>query len=355
MRPKLKPLDQQVIAITGASSGIGLVTARMAAQRGAKVMLIARDGDMLSRIAGELNADGHEAAFHAADVGDLFAVQAAADAAIARFGRIDTWVNNAGVAIYAKLLATPVDEHERLFRTNYFGTVNGCLAAASALREQGGAIVTIGSVVSELPSPVMGAYAASKHAVAAYVRALRMELAESGVPISVSLVKPSGVDTPIAQHAANHEGGEAQIPPPAYDPALVAEAILDCAEHPRREITVGGAGRLQVLGYAHFPRLTEWLSPKAARGFTDDRKMQPRPDGLFQSVRTGRERSGETSARQTSTYTATARHPAVTTLALAAAAIAGGAALMARRPSGGTRRIRTSGATRRISKRASSA
>lgn len=308
----LKPLDQQVIVITGASSGIGLVTARTAAKAGAKVMLVARGEAALQGIVGELRSSGLDADYHVADVGDLFAVQAAADAAIARFGRIDTWINDAGVAIYAKLLQTPPDEHERLFRTNYFGTVNGCLAAASAMRDHGGALITVGSIVSDLPSPVMGAYAASKHALGAYVAALRMELEEAGSPIVVTLVKPSGIDTPIGQHAANHEGGEGQIPPPIYDPQLVADAILDCAVHPRREITVGGGGRAQVLAYAHFPRLIEWLSPKLAKGFTDDAKPQPRPSNLFAAVRDGQERSGEHAARQTSLYTAAARRPTVT-------------------------------------------
>ena len=330
MSPKLKPLDQQVIVVTGASSGIGLVTARKAARAGAKVMLVARSEATLQGIVGELHSSGHEADYHVADVGDLFAVQAAADAAVARWGRIDTWVNDAGVAIYAKLLVTPFDEHEQLFRTNYFGTVNGCVVAASALRATGGAIITIGSTVSDMPSPVMGVYAASKHATAAYVAALRMELEDAGAPIMVTLVKPSGIDTPIAQHAANHEGGEAQIPPPIYDPELVADAILDCAVRPRREITVGGGGRLQVLAYAHFPKLVEWLAPKAARGFTDDRRTQPQPPNLFAPARSGQERSGEQAARQTSSYTAVARHPR-TAASLAVGALVGGATLLALR------------------------
>lgn len=327
MTVKLKPLDQQVVVITGASSGIGLATARTAARRGAKVMLVARSEDTLRAVAQEIEAAGGEAAWQVADVGDLFAVQAAADAAVARWGRIDTWINDAGVAIYAKLLLTPPEEHERLFRTNYFGTVNGCLVATSALREHGGALITVGSIVSDMPSPVMGVYAASKHATEAYVRALRMELADDGAPITVTLVKPSGIDTPIAQHAANHEGGEAQIPPPIYDPQLVADTILDCAVHPRREITVGGGGRLQVLTYAHFPRLVEWLAPKAARGFTDDRKRQPAPSNLFEGVRAGAVRSGEHRARGVSLYTTAARHRTATSLAVGA--LVGGAALFA--------------------------
>jgi NAD(P)-dependent dehydrogenase (short-subunit alcohol dehydrogenase family) len=269
----------------------------------------------------------------AADVGDAAGVEAAAAYAVEVFGRIDTWVNDAGVTIYAKLVDTPLDEHERLFRTNYFGTVNGCQAAIPHLAKQGGALITIASIVADMPAPVQGAYAASKHAVKAYVEALRMELGQAGVPIQVTLVKPSGIDTPIAQHAPNHENeGEAQIPPPVYDPQIVADAILHCAVHTTRDITVGGAGRAQVLFAAHFPRLRDRLAPLAAAStFFDRRKVQPEPSNLKWGVGAGEERSGENpNARKTSLYTTAALHPKTTAVGLAGLAVAAGL-LFARR------------------------
>ena len=314
MTIKLKAIKDQVIVITGASSGIGLVTARSAARRGAKVMLIARSENELGSIVQEINNDGGHADYAVADVGNPAAIAAAARAAVARFGRVDTWVNDAGVAIFAHLVDTPEDEHQRLFQTNYFGAVHGCLAAIPVLREQGGALITVGSVASDIPSPTMGAYSASKHAVKAYVQALRIELQDQAPKISVTLVKPAGIDTPIAQHAANHEGGEAQIPPPVYDPQLVADAILDCAEHPRREITVGGAGRAQVLFAEHFPALFEKLAPRKRGALTDKNKPQPSPSNLFEGVRAGQERSGEHEPRKTSVYTTAMKHPGVTAL-----------------------------------------
>ena len=309
MTIKLKPLDQQVIVVTGASSGIGLATARTAAARGARVLLVARSGDVLAEEVKAIVADGGAADWKVADVGDWEQMRAAAAHAVQRFGRIDTWVNDAGVTIYAKLADTPGDEHERLFRTNYFGTVHGCQAALPHLAEHGGAIVTVGSIVSDLPSPVQGAYAASKHAIKAYVAALRMEVAADGVPVSVSLIKPSGIDTPIAQHAVNHVGGAAQVPPPSYDPQLVADAILDAATRPVREITVGGAGLAQVLFYQHFKALAEKLMPIAAATFTAPGKTQPVPSNLFVGNADARVHSGENSPRRFSTYTAAARHP----------------------------------------------
>ncbi|WP_267382020.1 MULTISPECIES: SDR family oxidoreductase [unclassified Sphingomonas] len=322
----LKPLKDQVIVITGASSGIGLVTARTAAARGARVMLVARSEGALSDAVDAIRAGGGTADYHVADMGDADAVKAAAAQAVARFGRIDTWVNNAGVAIYAKLMETPADEHRQLFRTNYFGMVHGCEAAVPLLAA-GGALITVGSIASDMSSPVMGAYSASKHAVQAYVQALRMELRAAGSPISVSLVKPAGIDTPIGQHAANHEGGEAQIPPPAYDPQLVADAILDCAVHPRREITVGGAGRAQAMFAVHFPALFERLAPRAAKSFVDRDKTQPRPSNLFEGVHAGHERSGEQAPLKSSAYTAVMLRPGAA-LAVGGGLAAGVAALL---------------------------
>jgi len=334
MSLKLKPLAEQVVVITGASSGIGLATARAAAKRGAKVLLVARSLGALEEAVAAIVADGGTAEAFAADVGDRAAVDAAAARAVERFGRIDTWVNNAGVAIYARLADTPDDEHQQMFRTNYFGVVHGCQAALPHLRAAGGALVTVASVASDMPSPVMGAYAASKHAVKAYVEVLQMELGEEGAPVSVTLVKPAGIDTPIGQHAANHEGGEAQIPPPAYEPQLVADAILDAAERPTREVTVGGAGRAQVLFYQHFKGLAQKLAPKAAKGFTDDTKAQPKPSNLFEGVRAGRVHSGEHAAKPFSLYTSAVRHPVVTA-GLVAGVLGGAAALF------GTRKFRS--------------
>ncbi|WP_419815560.1 SDR family oxidoreductase [Glacieibacterium sp.] len=305
----LKPLDQQVMLITGASSGIGLVTAKAAAAKGASVMLVARNEAALQQAVAEIEAAGGTADYAVADVGIAADVEAAADKAVQRFGRIDTWVNNAGVAIYAKLADTPLDEHEQLFRTNYFGVVNGATAAVRHLQGNGGALITVASIAADIPTPIMGAYAASKHAVKGYMESLRIELNGDKAPISVTIIKPSGIDTPVAQHAANHGDGEAVIPPLVYDPSLVADAILHAAVHPSRDITVGGAGRAQVLVGTHFPTLLDKLGPLMMPALFDRKRPKTPGDTLFVSEEAGRERSGTTPGKKFSLYTSSVLHP----------------------------------------------
>lgn len=341
MRINLKPLSGQVIAITGASSGIGLITAKLAASRGAKVMLIARNGDALAAAVREITASNGLADHAVADVGVANEVSAAVAKTIERFGRIDTWVNNAGTAIYSKLKDTPAAEHEHLFRTNYFGVVNATLAALPYLERQGGALITVASVASDIPSPILGAYAASKHAVKGYIESLRMELIADGVPVSVTLIKPSGMDTPIAQHAARHIDGKAMIPPPVYDPKLVAEAILSAAVKPRRTLTVGGVGRAQALAGTHFAGIFARIGKVLIPTLSAPGPSSPGEASLFRTQDGGRERSSEQSGRSISLYTALQLHPIAKVVigGVAAAGVAAAVVVWQRRKPGAVRRL----------------
>jgi NAD(P)-dependent dehydrogenase (short-subunit alcohol dehydrogenase family) len=258
MRPRLKSIDEQVIVVTGASSGIGLAVARQAVAKGAAVVLAARNEPALQAIAGELAGSGGRVAVVAADVANETDVLRIADMAEDRFGGFDSWINNAAVGLYGSLEQVPLADHQRTFAVNYFGTVHGSLVAARRLtRRGGGAIVNVGSVLGDRAIVDQGPYAASKHAVHGFTEALRMELERDGAGISVSLIKPIGCGTPYAEHARNYMDKPPRIPQPLYDPTIIADAILFCCEHPRRTMHIGSGGVLASFGGRLAPRITD--------------------------------------------------------------------------------------------------
>jgi short-subunit dehydrogenase len=323
MAVSLKPLRKQVIVITGASSGIGLATAREAARLGARVVMAARNGEALAQIEREINAAGGRAIHVVADVSRREDVRRVADAAVRVYGGFDTWVNNAGEAIYGKLEQISDDDHRRLFDVNYWGVVYGSLVAVEHLKRRGGALINLGSEVSEHAIPELGAYAASKHAVMGFTDALRMELQQEGAPVSVTLIKPSGIDTPFPQHARNYMDREPRLPDPAYTPGEVANAILHAAVHPEREIYVGASGRLSAVLAQFTPKLFDWIGSHVM-GPQQKRSEPPRdPAGALRKPgRDGRERGEHPGVvMPTSVYTRASLHPALTALLLAGAGV----------------------------------
>ncbi|GAB3675103.1 SDR family oxidoreductase [Halopiger thermotolerans] len=252
MTQPMKPLEEQVIVVTGASSGIGLTTARMAADRGARVVLAARSEDALREATDEIRAAGGDAEYVVADVRDRDDVREIAHVAEATYGGFDTWINGAGVSIYGKLEDVPVEDMRDQFDVNVWGLLYGSLAAVDHFEDAGGGrLINIGSIASDRAVLLQGSYSASKHAVKGFTDALRMELEAEGAPVSVTLVKPSAIDTPLAEHAKNHMDAAATLPPPVYAPETVARTILHAAAapDPEREITVGGGGKnMTALG-----------------------------------------------------------------------------------------------------------
>src|SRR5699024_4779571 len=178
-----------------------------------------------------------------ADVSDYDALEEVAQFAVDSFGRIDTWINDAGVAIIGKLMETDEDDARRLFEVNYWGMVHGSKIAVKYMKDSGGTLINIGSIESIVAVPLHGIYSSAKHAIKSFTDTLRMELEKDDMPINVTLIKPSGIATPIGEHAKNLTGKRTALPPPVYEPEVAAEAILFCAENPRRSFTVGGAGR----------------------------------------------------------------------------------------------------------------
>lgn len=269
MKHRFKPIHEQVIVITGATSGIGLATAKRAARGGARLVLAARNEEVLNEVCDEIRSEGGKAVPVTADVGEESQVQQIVEAAKQAYGGFDTWINNAGVVVFAELQKLPTKDHERLVQTNYWGTVFGSLAAVEHMRHRpdGGTLINIASINADMPVPILGAYSATKAAVKAYSEVLRMELMNQKAPVRVAVIKPSGIATPISDHGRSHMKDRGKVMPPLYDVEVVARAILRAAQQPVRNVTVGGTGRITSLLWKAFPhvgdRFVAWFLPRA--------------------------------------------------------------------------------------------
>jgi short-subunit dehydrogenase len=284
-----RPLDEQVIVITGASSGIGLCTALMAAERGARVVLVARSEETLANTVRQIRAQGGEAIYAVADVAKREQLESAAISAINIYGRIDTWVNNAGVAIYGRLDEVSDADHRRLFDVNFWGVVNGSLIALPYLRDAGGVLINVGSEVSDAVIPLQGMYSASKHAVKGFTDALRIEVENlEEAPVLVTLIQPTAVNTPYPQHARNYMDHEPRLPSPMIDPQTVADAILDAATNGGRDVKVGALAKANTSLFKFLPKLGDQMATMQSHRQQLD-QAPVRPAGtLYQPGREGR-------------------------------------------------------------------
>jgi short-subunit dehydrogenase len=243
-----RPISDQIVVITGASSGIGRETALMFGERGAAVILAARNETALASVAKEVERIGGRASAVVTDVARWEQVARLARQAAERFGRIDTWVNNAGVSTYATVEELTVAEIERVIQVNLLGEIYGMKAALPYLkRQRHGTIINVASALAERAVPLQAAYCASKHGIKGFTEALRLELAREQSGITVTLIEPSSINTPLFTHARSKMGVEPMPIPPIYEPRVVAEAILFAAEHPRRTIVAGGAGKVMTI------------------------------------------------------------------------------------------------------------
>jgi len=320
-----KPLSEQVVLITGASSGIGRRSAVRFASAGAKLVLVARSAEALQSLVEEIERDGGEAVAAPADVADFEQFKAASGTGIGRFGRIDTWVNNAGVGMYTKILETDVADDRRLFETNFWGIVNGSrIAIPLLIQAGGGALINLGSEVSDVSIPIQGMYATSKHAVMGFTDALRDEVLADGLPVSVTLIKPAAINTPFPRHAKNNLDRDATLPAPVYDVDVVADQILHAARHGGRELYAGGGGRLMASFGRHLPKLYDRLM--ATLGVSQqlaDRPADHTYEGLHASRgfhRAEGDVDRDRHVRQISLYGVARRHPVLTALVAAAGA-----------------------------------
>jgi short-subunit dehydrogenase len=347
VRVELKPLREQVIVITGASSGIGRATARMAAERGARVVLAARDREALRDAAeaidraaderlGARRRDERRVLTVRCDVADADAVEGVAEAAVRAFGGFDTWVNNAGTSIYGTLDDVSLADMRRLMDVNFWGVVHGSRVAVARLRTGGGALVNVGSVLSDRAVPLQGIYCATKHAVQGFTDALRMELEAEEAPVSVSLVKPASIATPFYESARNYMTVQPRPVPPVYAPEVAARAILRCATRPTRSIYAGGAGPALAAAGGVAPRLTDRAMERALFAQQRGDAAEPNPEGnLWAPDDPGRERGREEALGrhvfERSAWTGAAARPGLTALVAAGLGLAAVAALGGRR------------------------
>jgi NAD(P)-dependent dehydrogenase (short-subunit alcohol dehydrogenase family) len=331
---KLKPIDQQVVFLVGATSGIGRAAALAFGRRGAKVVVSGRGMDELEQLAREIREAGGESLAISGDVESFAQVQDAAAAAALAYGRIDTWVHLAAVSIYAPFEQITPEEFEQVIRVNLVGAAYGAMVALPYLRQAGGgALIEVSSVEAMVALPFQAAYAASKHGMHGMLKAMRLELAHANAPISITEIMPASINTPFYDKARTKLGVKPVGVPPLYEPEVVADAILYAAENPVREVVVGGAGKALILSERLSPELTDWiLSQIAFAGqLTDEPKSAAAPDNLERHL-PGFDRSRgtfEQIAFDRSAYTWLKTHPEIrTALGLAAAA---GLAVLAQR------------------------
>jgi short-subunit dehydrogenase len=311
------------MVITGASSGIGLVTARMAARRGARLVLAARNEEALRTLVTEIRREGGQAAYVVADVGREEDVTAIADTAIKEFGGFDTWVNNAAVSIFGNLMDVSVEDMHRDFDTVFWGVVYGSRAAVRHFKERGepaGALINVGSFFGDRATPLQSTYASAKFAVHGFTEALRVELAAEHAPVSVTLVHPGRIDTPYNEHAQSYVPRQPSHGGMVYPPEAVAEAILYAAAHRKRDLYVGSQAKLLVALANVAPGLVDLIMKRYA--YTSqlaDRPSQPREDSALHHAGYGLQERGSQKGwvRSRSYWVKATTHPVLTGAAVA--------------------------------------
>ena len=321
--PRLKPVSEQVVVLMGASSGIGRAAALRFAERGAQVVVAARSEGALDSLVDEIRAAGGQAVAVVADVTEPEQVRAVADRAVQQYGRLDTWIHLAAVALFAPFERTTPEEFERVLKVNLLGQVHGAWAALPHLRERGGAFVSVTSMGARRSVPLQSAYCSAKHGIDGFLETLRMEVRRERLPVSITNVLPATINTPLFDQSRSKIGVKPTAPPPVYPPDVVVDVLVHVAAHPRRDVVVGGAAKALIVGQQLSPRLLDALMVRF--GFevhdTGEPKSEQAPDNLFAPL--DRYASAEGSLRsmvlQRSAYTWLQLHPVVTRLALAAA------------------------------------
>lgn len=277
----------QVVAVTGASAGIGRAIAKAFARDNARVGLIARSAIALDQVKHEIEQDGGRAITVPCDVSDSDAVEAAAARVEQELGPIDIWVNCAMVTVFSQFRDIQPDEYQRVTDVTYHGYVFGTMAALKRMRPRNaGHIIQIGSALSYRSIPLQSAYCGAKHAIRGFTDSLRSELIHEQIPVEISMIQLPAFNTPQFNWGRNHAPSEPQPLPPIHDPALAAEAVIWTAKNPQREVWVGWPSWQAILGHKLFPGfLDRYMASKAWEGqFTGATPDPDSPDNLFETV-----------------------------------------------------------------------
>jgi NAD(P)-dependent dehydrogenase (short-subunit alcohol dehydrogenase family) len=285
---QLKPVEEQVVALMGASSGIGRETALRFAERGARVVVSARSEEGLNSLVEEVRDKGGQATAIPAEVTDFEQVKAVANAAVEKYGRLDTWVHLAAVGLFATFEQTTPEEFARVIDVNLMGQVYGAMTALPHLKREGrGALIHISSVEAKRSFPFHSAYGASKHGIDGFLEALRVELKHEGWPISVTQVMPATINTPFFDKGRTKLGVKPVGIPPIYEPETVANVILYAAENPARDLVSGGAAQALIINQRLSPRMLDTVLATRA-GFspqlTDEPRSKDDPDNLYAPI-----------------------------------------------------------------------
>jgi short-subunit dehydrogenase len=285
---KQRSLNEAVVVITGASSGVGRAAAFAFADRGARLVLASRGGEALEEVRQGCEDRGCEASAVPTDISDAAAVENLCEEARQRFGRVDVWVQAAASVIAGPFGSEPVEEVRRLLDTNVLGNVLTARAALATFQAQGdGVLIIIGSLLGIFPNPQVPLYSMSKYATRGL--AINLRQAVAGHPgVKVCLVLPGPVDTPLFERAANRTGRRLRAIPPAYAPERVASTIVSCALRPRRETTTGLLANAAFFSHRLAPRASEWMVARwSANTITQGTNAPPTSGSLFEPPSTG--------------------------------------------------------------------
>jgi NAD(P)-dependent dehydrogenase (short-subunit alcohol dehydrogenase family) len=281
-----KPLREQVVVVTGASSGLGRAIARLAGERGAKVVVTARSVEALDACVAEIERAGSEGLAVPGEVADREQVERVVSAAVERFGCIDTFVANAIVTVYAEAERLQPEELRRVWEVNFFGVVHGYWAALPHLRESRGTFLHVSSALAYRGIPLQAAYCSTKAGLRAFLESARVEEQKAGTGVAISLVLPGAINTPQFDRARQKLGYQPQPVPPIYQPEPFAEATLRCAERPVRQLPISWGAQKLLWGQKLSPRAGDWLLRRTGwkSQHTDEPKPLDAPDNLFDTL-----------------------------------------------------------------------